>query len=193
MLLTEKTECKGCVNKKSNVPTNFFTASFITDLPKYWKQWPPQPRSARIPVEKAANLIYCKVPNRQGFFLFYQMKITCRQDPCVQIFFQSGSLNHPQRPRSSKGSHSFLGIGFCVFKFFLNPFRFSFMRETGTKITKQNQKLSNLQEVLNDQIYQNTIFAKLPIAEWLFLYIFKSYLKPGQNKKGQNFSSCTVF
>ena len=41
LLLTAKTECKGCVNKKSNVPTNFFTASFITDLPKYWKQWPP--------------------------------------------------------------------------------------------------------------------------------------------------------
>ena len=38
ILLTAKTECKGCVNKKSNVPTNFFTASFITDLPKYWGQ-----------------------------------------------------------------------------------------------------------------------------------------------------------
>ena len=89
----------------------------------------------------------------------------------VQTLFRSGRFslwNCETSPR----------FGFCVFRFTLNPLRFSLMRETEAKMTKADQ-FTKLQ-FLNNKIDQNANFVKLPSAKSLFLNKSKSFLMIAQ-------------
>ena len=63
------------------------------------------------------------------------------------------------------------------FKFSLNPLRFSLTREIDTKMTVAKSWTIGQLQFLNNEIDQNTNFANLTSAKWLYLYEFTSYLQ----------------
>ena len=70
----------------------------------------------------------------------------------------------------------FLGIGFCVLNFLsmLSDF-LPWKKLTQKLLAPKAEQFAKLQ-FLNDKIDQNTNFAKLPSAKWLFLQLFITLL-----------------